>query len=222
VVVEENGEKIVVEGNRRLAALKLLQSPDLAPDKLIEKFRNLSNKIPQQAIQKVEIVIAPSRSAAARLIVARHAGDSLRRWSTAQQARFIRTLVEDGKLTIEEAAAEIQMSPGDIRNFLRTDTMIRLAYVMPLETAIREKLEEHDGFPVATLQRLIQSSEGQTFLGITFDADCNAVGSTNEDEFKKGYTKIVSDIANGEVNTRHINTSEDIKKYLKGLATVKP
>jgi hypothetical protein len=221
IIVEENTEKIVVEGNRRLAALKLLHSPDLAPPQYVERFRHLSNKIGPQAIQKVEVVLAPSRSAAARLIVARHAGDSLRRWSTAQQARFIRTLV-DGNLTIEEAAQEIQMSPGDVRDYLRTDTMIRLALVMPLENRVREKLEEHDGFPVAPLQRLIQSSEGQRFLGITFDSDGNSVGNLDVDEFKKGYTKIITDIAKGDVNTRKLNKSGDIKKYLRKLKAATP
>src|SRR5262245_12100070 len=45
ILVEEGGEKIVVEGNRRLSALKLLHSPDLAPEAHTERFRNLSNKI---------------------------------------------------------------------------------------------------------------------------------------------------------------------------------
>src|SRR5262249_1907506 len=40
-----------------LAALKLLHSPDLAPDKQISKFRSLSHSIAPQAIEKAEVVI---------------------------------------------------------------------------------------------------------------------------------------------------------------------
>jgi ParB-like chromosome segregation protein Spo0J len=72
IAVEVDGKKVVVEGNRRLAALKLLDSPDLAPDNLISKFRSLSLNIAPQAIERAEVVLAPSRGAAAGLIVARH------------------------------------------------------------------------------------------------------------------------------------------------------
>ena len=219
IVVEENGDKVVVEGNRRLAALKLIESPDLAPPTLVEKFRALRSKI--GPIQKAEIVTAPTRSAAARLIVARHAGDSLRRWLPAQQARFIRTLV-DGNLTIEEAAQEIKMTPGEIRNFLRMDTMLRLAYVMTLDDVTRNVLESHDKFSFSTLERFVTSSEGQGFLGISFDGEGNAVGHLQADEFKKGYTRVVTDIAKGDVDTRKLNKSDDIKAYLKGISAAKP
>lgn len=219
IVVEENNEKVVVEGNRRLAALKLIESPDLAPANMVDKFRVLRSKI--GPIQKAEIVTAPTRSAAARLIVARHAGDSLRRWLPAQQARFIRTLV-DGNMTIEEAAQEIKMSAGDIRNYLRMDTMLRLAYLMPLDDATRGVLESHDKFSFSTLERIVTSSEGQGFLGVTFDGEGNAVGHLQAEEFKKGYTKVVTDIANGDIDTRKINKSDDIKNYLKGIASSKP
>jgi hypothetical protein len=46
IAVEEDGKKTVVEGNRRLAALKLLNSPDLAPDKMKGKFRSLIHNLP--------------------------------------------------------------------------------------------------------------------------------------------------------------------------------
>ena len=66
IAVDEERERVVVEGNRRLAALKLLHSPGLAPEVDVERFRNLSNKIDPRAIEKVEVVVSPSRTAAAR------------------------------------------------------------------------------------------------------------------------------------------------------------
>jgi hypothetical protein len=220
VGVEEGDKKIVVEGNRRLAALKLLDSPDLAPDNMIAKFRTLSHNIAPQAIEKAEVVVAPSRTAAARLIVARHTGDVVRRWSRAQQAKYIRTLVREGQ-TIEDVAREVQMGVGDIRNFLRTDTMIHLAHVSSVKPEVREALDDK-AFSVTTLERLIQSIPGQKFLGITFDPDGNAVGEYDVDEFKKAYGRVVTDIAEGKATTRNLNTNEDLEKYLKNLGKDKP
>ena len=112
IAVEEDGRKTVVEGNRRLAALKLLNSPDPAPDNMKGKFRSLIHNLPTEAIEKVEVVLAPSR-AAAHAIVARHTGDVVKRWSRTQQAKYIRTLV-GGDQTIEDVADEVQMTPGEV------------------------------------------------------------------------------------------------------------
>ena len=216
--MEEDGKKIVVEGNRRLAALKLLNSPELAPEKVRGKFRALTHNVSVQSIEKVEMVVVPSRAAAARLIVARHTGDVVKRWSRAQQAKYIRTLVQ-GDLTIEEVAAQIQLTPGDIRNFLKTDTMIQLAHVAA--PTKREAIDDK-GFSVTTLERLIQSEVGKKFLGIKFDDDGNAVGDFDPEEFKKAYGRIINDIAEEKINTRAINTNDDIEKYLGKLGKDKP
>jgi hypothetical protein len=221
IVVEEAGDKVVVEGNRRLAALKLLHSPDLAPEAQIERFRSLSNKVDQKVIEKVEVVFAPSRSVAARLIVARHTGDAVKRWSPAQQAKYIRTLVKPGH-TIEEVAEDIKLPVAEIRSFLRRDTMMRLAHLMPIADPVRTALDDKDKFSVTTLERLIQSTEGQSFLGLSFDTEGNAVGQLDVDEFKKAYTKIVTDIAAQSVDTRVLNNSAGIKGYLNSLGDAKP
>lgn len=220
IAVEESGKKVVVEGNRRLAALKLLDSPDLAPDNRIAKFRSLSHNIAPQVIEKAEVVVVPSRTAAARLIVARHTGDVVKRWSRAQQAKYIRTLVKEGQ-TIEDVAPEVQMTPGEIKKFLCTDTMIRLAHVAAVTPEVREAIDDK-AFSVATLERLIQSTVGQKFLGIKFDADGNAVGEYDVDEFKKAYGRVITDIAEGKATTRNLNTNEDIEQYLGKLGKDKP
>jgi hypothetical protein len=220
IAVEEDGKKVVVEGNRRLAALKLLESPDLAPDNMIGKFRSLIHNIAPQAIEKAEVVVAPSRAAAARLIVARHTGDVVKRWSPAQQAKYIRTLVKDDH-TIEEVAAEVQMTPGEIRDFLRTDTMIQLAHIAVVTPEVRDAIDDK-AFSVTTLERLIQSTAGQKFLGIKFDSDGNAVGEYATDEFKRAFGRIVTDIAGGKINTRNLNANENIESYLGKMGKDKP
>lgn len=220
IAVEEGGKKIVVEGNRRLAALKLLNSPDMAPDHMKGKFRSLIHNLPKQAIEEAEVVLAPSRAAAAPLIVARHTGDVVKRWSRAQQAKYIRTLVQ-GDQTIEDVAKAVQMTPSEVRNFLRTDTMLQLAHVAPVSETVRKALDDK-GFSVTTLERLIQSASGQKFLGVRFDSDGNAVGEFDSEEFKKAYARILTDIAEEKISTRILNSTDDIEAYLGKLGKDKP
>src|SRR5690349_10621482 len=61
--LRDGDQIVVVEGNRRLAALKLLINPELAPQAYLEKFRRLSEKITTAAIAKVQVSVAPSRDA---------------------------------------------------------------------------------------------------------------------------------------------------------------
>lgn len=55
--IEEQGRKIIIEGNRRLAALKLLLSPAVAPQNLQRKFQRLSSQIAPELIGKVRCLL---------------------------------------------------------------------------------------------------------------------------------------------------------------------
>lgn len=81
VVVEEDGELVVVEGNRRLAALKLLRNPDLATaaseqlgTELVKRFKTLQ----QIGVgpDSIDVFQAESREAARHWIELRHTGEN--------------------------------------------------------------------------------------------------------------------------------------------------
>lgn len=80
VVVEEDGELVVIEGNRRLAALKLLRNPDLVATAaaelgtpLVKKFRTLQ----QVGVGLVNDAFqAENREAARHWIELRHTGEN--------------------------------------------------------------------------------------------------------------------------------------------------
>lgn len=213
VVVEEEGEKVVVEGNRRLAALKLLDDPSLALESKAKYFQSLKERLPPQAFEKVAVVIAPSRRAAAPLIADRHTGSPIKKWVRIQQARFIRSLI-DTEHDIAEVASQLSMTPSEILETLRNDTMLQVALAMPLPKEVREVVQDPRRFNYSMLERLVESPAVQKFLGITFTEDGDIAGSIDEAEFKRGYTRLVSDIAKGITNTRTLNNKNDINQYL--------
>jgi hypothetical protein len=221
LAVEENDERVVVEGNRRLAALKLIDSPEKAPEAQVKKFRLLKERIPPQNIEKAKVSIAPSREAAAPVIVNRHTGNSLHRWQPGQQAKYIRTLVGPG-YTIDDVAKSIGMSRSEIVKNLRTDTMLQVARTLMLPDDVRSKVQDPRVFSVSSLERLIQSPAALKFLGVEFDGDGGLVGHVEEAEFKKGYTRMVSDVAVANVDTRTLNGAEEIQEYLSSFGADTP
>lgn len=83
---------VVVEGNRRICALKLLQDPDKAgSEKEKRYFANLAQGMPH-AINKVNAMVFDSRDAARRWFALRHGGEQdgvgTKAWDADQKTRF--------------------------------------------------------------------------------------------------------------------------------------
>jgi len=136
VVLPSGRRFIVLEGNRRLAAIKLLLNPELAPTTgLVKYFRGLSAKADLAALGVLEVAIVESRIAAAPIIAALHTGDSKRRWSSLQQARFYRELADEGQ-SPAEISEELGVTLGEVSSYLRTEKLYRLALTLDYDVEV--------------------------------------------------------------------------------------
>lgn len=92
LVLEEDDRFIVVEGNRRLATLKLLHGYGdgygLAPPVPIDDESDLDQ------LRDVPCLVVPSRAAVRRYLAFRHIG-GLKTWGAEAKARFLRSFVRD-------------------------------------------------------------------------------------------------------------------------------
>jgi hypothetical protein len=100
--------------------------------------------------------------------------------------------------------------------------MYRIAQSLDLPEDIGKVVRNPRAFNASTLERLVQSSKAMDYLGVRFDEQGNAVGQIHPEEFKKAYTRMVTDIAQGSVDTRTLNTSKHIEAYLQGLGQMRP
>jgi hypothetical protein len=221
ILVAEDGHRYVIEGNRRVAALKLLLSPEFAPEDWQPRFRALANRVDPKAIKRVKAVSAPSREAAAPIIMSRHTQSQIESWSPLMQARFYRNLVTS-KIPIQDIASQYHIPLASITNALRMDMMYSIACVLDLPDDVAAKVRNPREFPITTLERIYENPKGLESLGIKFDEAKGLVGSVKREEFQKGYSRIVSDIATRKVDSRALNTSEHIRGYLQGLGTDRP
>jgi hypothetical protein len=222
ICIEENSALIVVEGNRRLAALKLLLSPELAPQELIARFRALARKISGPAVQEVRVVVAPSRSEAAPLIMNRHTQTGIRRWEPIQQARYVHSLRTAG-MTLDDLATTTGFAKGELLAIFRTHTMYEIANSLKLDAKTTATVRDPRKFNTSTLERVIGSPRMREFLGIQFDNDGQVVGSVHADDFRKAYKKVIQDIVDGEIDTRKLNNDKGVQTYINTqLGNVRP
>lgn len=219
--VQEDAKKCILEGNRRLAALKLLISPPAAPEDFQKRFKDLSDDVDPAAIGKVKVIIAPSRKAAAPIIMSRHTQTQIKTWRPIQQAKFYNQQLERG-VTIEQLASEYAMPESKVKDFLRSYTMYNIACHLDLPIEVQDDVRDPRAFTSTTLDRLYENLEVQKFLGIRFDANKELVGVVKPEEFKKGYAKVVEDVSKGAVNSRVVNKTEDVRAYLSGFGNKRP
>lgn len=210
IITKENGKLIVIEGNRRLAALKGLDNPDRVP-----LFKDKLKALTNPGIQKIKAVISPSRDAATQLIANKHTINLRRAWKPLRQAYFYKSQIMNGK-TIDQLREEYP--DHDIQKFIKMLDAHHLAKsIVYDDDKITLMVHDERVFPITNLERMYDDTNVLDYLGINFDYNGKISINTKEDEFKKAYKKIVEDIANNDLNSRNTNNKEQRQKYLKSL-----
>jgi hypothetical protein len=213
IAIKEAGVTTVIEGNRRLTAVKCLLSPSFAPEEYVKRFTLLAQKANTAALRRIRISIAPSRDVAVPVILARHTATGIVSWEPSQQAKFIASLISSD-MSVDEVATQYGIARSDVIDALKVHTMYKIASTLDLPDDILRTVRDPRQFSISTLERLIKNPQVPAFLGIKFDESGSLSGSVKPEEFKKGYSRIVADIAAGRASSRTLNTAKQIADYL--------
>ncbi|MGX5682337.1 hypothetical protein [Schumannella luteola] len=126
IPAKDPGSYIVLEGNRRVSALKSLQDPAIVPAHRVE----LEALLRRYAVEAAELpttiraIVAKDRESAAPHIARLHSGLSKKRWSRDQQATFFYSLlnssttVDDIKATYPDESVVRFIKMAVMRRFL--------------------------------------------------------------------------------------------------------
>ncbi len=216
VAIKERGKFVVVEGNRRLAACKLLLSPEISPERYKVRFMSLSSTFDQNLIKKLPVLIPPSREAALPLIIARHTATQIERWQPFMQARFYFNLIELGE-SVAEVAAKFGLNASDIREALYTHSLYQMACRLDLPDDVSLMVRDPRKFSLTTLTRIFETPDARRFFGVSLGDDGVVRGGIDQKEFCKGFSRVVTDIAKESVDSRSLNKPTDIMNYLGGF-----
>jgi hypothetical protein len=215
IAVKEDSRTIVVEGNRRLAAVKLLKNFELAPTKYAKRVKGYAETW-KGPVDKVPVLIAPSREAALPMIIARHKGKCIKSWTPVMQARFVATQIERG-YSVEDVVSVAGMERADVLRGLRDAKLYDVIRSLPLAPAVDVVVADPRRFPFSTLQRTIDFSAIQNLLGMKTDAATGFTTSLPADRFQKLLGQIVTDIVKEKITSRTHNTSKEVDAYVKGI-----
>lgn len=210
ISVHEHGGIVVIEGNRRLAALKLLRDPELAREAsdalgedLVERFRRLQRL--GRGPDAIDVYVAKSREAAKHWLDLRHTGENngvgVVQWESWQTNNFRRRRGSQAdKATIFCDAIEVEYPDDD-------DLVVKVAKVR------RTKL--------TTLGRLVGDPDVRRDFGFDFYND-EVVFHYATDDMLPGIRRMFSDLADGGVTVTGIKTKNHRETYVNERAVDLP
>ena len=208
VIRSEDGQDFVVlEGNRRLSALKVLSNPDvLAGTDLSDSEKR---PLVQEAMGFEPSQVEPIRCV--RFDDRADADDWIRRRHTG---------VADGEGRIQWKPLEKQKFSRDYTTIDVIDFVGRNAGYSKAEWA---KAESALGGQQSTnLTRLLESAAGQSHLGISIETTAPGkipLLSVDPKWAIEVLKRIVGDILEGTVNSRRLNRATEIEEYFASLPT---
>lgn len=215
LAIKEDGRLVVVEGNRRLAALKALREPALLEGSLRRQVERLAKQIEDpKSIANVPVTLAPSRRSTDRQISGRHVGTQVLAWQAENRASFILDKLSEG-YTNDQLRDQLGFSLADIQSARQTRAIADMARSLELPDELKAKLSKPRTNVFSTIERVFDSTSGREYLRVEPDAEHGLRGTTAKSEFLKGFTKLVTDVILEKQSSRSLNKKEDIEKYFE-------
>lgn len=220
LAIKSGARYVVVEGNRRLAALMALRDPSLISGATQRTVERLASRINKDSIKRVPVTVAPNRRATDKQVAGRHVGTPVRAWQAENRARFVLEKLEEG-YSKEELLTELGFTASDVQSARETKAIVELARAMDLAPEVREKIDNPRTKAISTLERLFESTVGREILHAERDEENGYRIKTSKAEFVPFFTQLVTRVANNEISTRTLNTAENIKEHFASEWNVK-
>lgn len=214
VVVKEKSKYIVLEGNRRVASLKAMINPDIAPLSYAAKIKKImASYLP---IEKVTVHVATSRDEAMEYLASKHTKTTRRPWSALRRAYFYYAQKEEGQ-SVEQLI--VRYKGVNIPGYIQMYEMHNVAMALKnISEDTRKKLANTGTFDITTLERFYADKYIQEKIGVEFSKKTGEANVPNGPDFDKVYSRVVTDIVSGIATSRkQLSKEADRKVYIDSV-----
>lgn len=188
----------VLEGNRRVTALKLLENPDLIPEtnkSLLNKFKKISERFSKSPIEKVSCIVFKKEEDAEHWIELKHTGQNdgvgTVGWDAQQKARF------------DERVKGTSSYALQVIDFLQKEDTVDLE--------LKKNLSKVKS---SSLQRLLTDPDFRKVAGIDIK-DGKVLTKYDPAEIAKPLSKAASDLLRKDFTVKNIYYKDDRLNYLE-------
>lgn len=223
IVTRENGKLIVLEGNRRIAALRGLSNPSSVP-KYASKLEALRRSMsPEQldALTTINVSVAPSREAAQLTIASIHTRTPKKSWPLDQQAKFFHSQLSPGR-TVADLQRDFPTVAANIPDAIRMGEMYELVKAADLGSQDLHEFVESKEFKLSIFERLYQSQRFRELLGIEFSPGGLLQVHGDQALLNRVLAYVVQDMRSGFLTTRRLGrqTQPEFVRYLDELEKI--
>ncbi|UKE42776.1 hypothetical protein KAF26_15240 [Xanthomonas translucens pv. secalis] len=207
LVMKAPGKKsstyIALDGNRRLAALRVLANPTVLDgmtgvgDITARRLRNLAKDFSLSDVQPIDVSVCKDKDEARHWIEAIHTGQN------------------EGRGVVEWDGIARARYRGDTSGLKVLDFVRAAGKLSEEEEAALER------FPITNLDRLLGTPEVRERLGLVYE-DGELLSDLPQGELIKPLKRIVSDIALKKINVSKIKSKDDRLNYLNTLSSSLP
>lgn len=135
IITKEDGKFVVIEGNRRLAAVMIVRDPALVQNKLDQKVLKRITKEIAKNLDELPVIVVKDRKEAWRFVGFKHINGPAK-WNSFAKAQHIAQVHKEYKISLEEIAFQV----GDTHN-----TVQKLFQgMMVIEQAEKEKVFDRE------------------------------------------------------------------------------
>lgn len=227
IVVRDGKNVIVLEGNRRISALKGLANPTAVPSykKQLTELRKSVSRDTLIGLQKVRVIEAPDRASAQPILASLHTRNPKRSWPLDQQAMFYHAQLGPD-VTVKDLQARYPAVAEKIPRFIRMAEMYNLVLRSNLGEVTLEEFSKSKQFKMSIFERLYSSKEFRSKIGADFKDDGQVKITGNKADVNRILSKVVLDMKTGFLNTRRLGQqgSKEFTGYVDslGLSSASP
>ncbi len=197
---KEEKQYNVLEGNRRITVLKILNNPSIVDKKhtnFLNRIKKLSETFHKSPINEVSCVVFPDNESALKWIELEHTGENdgigIVSWNAQQKARFDKRVKGTTPLALQ-AIELLQRS----------------------EHTSKKIKEELPNLTISNIERLLGDPDVRDVLGLRLK-EKNLYSEIEEKEVIKGLSKIANDFLFNDYTVYDIDKKKDRKEYIESF-----
>jgi hypothetical protein len=201
VVVDENGRKVVLEGNRRVTALKAIHDPSLL-GRFQPRMERLLSRYPEaDTPTEIRVMVAPSRQAAQPLLARLHTGRPKKSWIREQQAVFYHAQLSP-TMTVDGLRALYPGEGASIASFIRMGEMRELIRGLRYEDRELEEFVKSGQLKMTSFEYAYELPQIRQVLGLEFGKDGLLVSKRLNAGQRRGLIYLLTRFKARTLNTR--------------------
>jgi hypothetical protein len=219
IVIAQGDKHVVMEANRRVAALKAIAAPSILGRHTPALERLLTRYPDADTPTNVRVMVAPSREAAQPVLARLHTGQPKRSWIREQQAIFYHARLS-ATVTVDDLRAQYPREASKIIGFIRMGEIRELIRGLKYDDSELEDFVKTSKLKMTSLEYAYDRPKICAVLGLKFDAQGLLATKRLTADQRRGMMHLLGRFKSGTLNTRSPELKANAPEHETLVATL--